>query len=165
MCIRDSLRPGRFDRQVVVPLPEYEERLAILGVHVKGKKFDENIDLEIVAKGTPGMSGADLANLVNEAALSAVRMDRESIQQEDFESARDRILMGQRRESVAMTDSEKEVTAYHEGGHALIATLFANADPVHKVTILPTGQALGVTMQLPEERHAYSQDYLSLIHI
>ena len=123
------LRPGRFDRQVVVPLPEYEERLAILGVHVKGKKFDENIDLEIVAKGTPGMSGADLANLVNEAALSAVRMNRESIQQEDFESARDRILMGQRRESVAMTDSEKEVTAYHEGGHALIATLFANADP------------------------------------
>ena len=154
------LRPGRFDRQVVVPLPEYEERLAILGVHVKGKKFDENIDLEIVAKGTPGMSGADLANLVNEAALSAVRMNRESIQQEDFESARDRILMGQRRESVAMTDSEKEVTAYHEGGHALIATLFANADPVHKVTILPTGQALGVTMQLPEERHAYSQDYI-----
>ena len=154
------LRPGRFDRQVVVPLPEYEERLAILGVHVKGKKFDENLDLEIVAKGTPGMSGADLANLVNEAALSAVRMNRESIQQEDFESARDRILMGQRRESVAMTDSEKEVTAYHEGGHALIATLFANADPVHKVTILPTGQALGVTMQLPEERHAYSQDYI-----
>ena len=114
----------------------------------------------MVAKGTPGMSGADLANLVNEAALNAVRMDRESITQEDFEAARDRILIGQRRDSVAMTDREKEVTAYHEGGHALIATLFPNSDPVHKVTILPTGQALGITMQLPEERHAYSQDYI-----
>ena len=154
------LRPGRFDRQVVVPLPEFEERSAILAVHAKDKSIDPNIDLETVAKGTPGMSGADLANLVNEAALNAVRMDRESITQEDFEAARDRVLMGQRRESVAMTDREKEVTAYHEGGHALIATLFANADPVHKVTILPTGQALGVTMQLPEERHSYSQDYI-----
>ena len=154
------LRPGRFDRQVVVPLPEYEERSAILAVHAKDKSIDPNIDLETVAKGTPGMSGADLANLVNEAALNAVRMDRESVTQEDFEAARDRVLMGQRRDSVAMTDREKEVTAYHEGGHALIATLFANADPVHKVTILPTGQALGVTMQLPEERHSYSQDYI-----
>ena len=154
------LRPGRFDRQVVVPLPEFEERSAILAVHIKDKTASEDIDLDTVAKGTPGMSGADLANLVNEAALNAVRMDREAITQDDFEAARDRILMGQRRESVAMTDQEKEVTAYHEGGHALIATLFANADPVHKVTILPTGQALGVTMQLPEERHAYSQDYI-----
>lgn len=154
------LRPGRFDRQVVVPLPESEERCAILAVHIKDKAASKDIDLATVAKGTPGMSGADLANLVNEAALNAVRMDRESIIQDDFEMARDRILMGQRRESVAMTDREKEVTAYHEGGHALIATLFANADPVHKVTILPTGQALGVTMQLPEERHSYSQDYI-----
>ena len=154
------LRPGRFDRQVVVPLPEFGERSAILKVHVLDKKVDESIDLDTVAKSTPGMSGADLANLVNEAALHAVRSDRESITQADFEAARDRVLMGQRRESVAMTDREKEVTAYHEGGHALIATLFAHADPVHKVTILPTGQALGVTMQLPEERHAYSQDYL-----
>lgn len=154
------LRPGRFDRQVVVPLPEFEERAAILRVHAQDKKVDENIDLDTVAKGTPGMSGADLANLVNEAALHAVRSDRESISQADFEAARDRVLIGQRRESVAMTDREKEVTAYHEGGHALIATLFAHADPVHKVTILPTGQALGVTMQLPEERHAYSQDHL-----
>ena len=154
------LRPGRFDRQVVVPLPESEERSAILTVHAKDKSIDENIDLDLVAKGTPGMSGADLANLVNEAALNAVRMDRDSITQEDFEAARDRILIGQRRDSVAMTDREKEVTAYHEGGHALIATLFANSDPVHKVTILPTGQALGITMQLPEERHAYSQDYI-----
>ena len=154
------LRPGRFDRQVVVPLPEFEERAAILRVHVQDKEVDESIDLDTLAKGTPGMSGADLANLVNEAALHAVRSDRESISQADFEAARDRVLMGQRRESVAMTDREREVTAYHEGGHALIATLFAHADPVHKVTILPTGQALGVTMQLPEERHTYSQDYI-----
>ena len=154
------LRPGRFDRQVVVPLPEFGERSAILKVHVLDKKVDESVDLDTLAKSTPGMSGADLANLVNEAALHAVRSDRESITQADFEAARDRVLMGQRRESVAMTDREKEMTAYHEGGHALIATLFAHADPVHKVTILPTGQALGVTMQLPEERHAYSQDYL-----
>ncbi len=154
------LRPGRFDRQVVVPLPEYSERLAILRVHSKDKKTDEDLEFETLAKGTPGMSGADLANLVNEAALHAVRRDAESIGQTDFEAARDRVLMGQRRESVAMTERERQVTAYHEGGHALIATLFANADPVHKVTILPTGQALGVTMQLPEERHAYSQEYI-----
>ena len=143
-----------------MPLPEFEERSEILAVHIKDKSASEEIDLDTVAKGTPGMSGADLANLVNEAALNAVRMDREAIVQDDFEMARDRILMGQRRESVAMTDREKEITAYHEGGHALIATLFANADPVHKVTILPTGQALGITMQLPEERHSYSQDYI-----
>ena len=154
------LRPGRFDRQVVVSLPEYSERLAILRVHSKDKKTDDDLQFETLAKGTPGMSGADLANLVNEAALHAVRRESESIGQIDFEAARDRVLMGQRRESVAMTEREREVTAYHEGGHALIATLFANADPVHKVTILPTGQALGVTMQLPEERHAYSQEYI-----
>ncbi|WP_420623116.1 ATP-dependent zinc metalloprotease FtsH [Candidatus Poriferisodalis sp.] len=154
------LRPGRFDRQVVVPLPEYSERLAILAVHSKDKKTDEDVQFETLAKGTPGMSGADLANLVNEAALHAVRRESETIAQIDFEAARDRVLMGQRRESVALTEHEREVTAYHEGGHALIATLFPHADPVHKVTILPTGQALGVTMQLPEERHAYSQNYI-----
>ena len=154
------LRPGRFDRQVVVPLPEYSERLAILAVHSKDKKTDDDVQFEALAKGTPGMSGADLANLVNEAALHAVRRDSESIGLTDFEAARDRVLMGQRRESVALTEREREVTAYHEGGHALIATLFPHADPVHKVTILPTGQALGVTMQLPEERHAYSQEYI-----
>ena len=154
------LRPGRFDRQVVVPLPEYSERLAILAVHSKDKKTDDDVQFETLAKGTPGMSGADLANLVNEAALHAVRRESETIAQLDFEAARDRVLMGQRRESVALTEHEREVTAYHEGGHALIATLFPHADPVHKVTILPTGQALGVTMQLPEERHAYSQDYI-----
>ncbi len=154
------LRPGRFDRQVVVPLPEYSERLAILKVHSKDKKTDDDVQFETLAKGTPGMSGADLANLVNEAALHAVRRESESIGLADLEAARDRVLMGQRRESVALTEREREVTAYHEGGHALIATLFPHADPVHKVTILPTGQALGVTMQLPEERHAYSQDYI-----
>ena len=154
------LRPGRFDRQVVVPLPEYSERLAILAVHSKDKKTNEDVQFETLAKGTPGMSGADLANLVNEAALHAVRRDSESIAQVDFEAARDRVMMGQRRESVALTEHERKVTAYHEGGHALIATLFPHADPVHKVTILPTGQALGVTMQLPEERHAYSQNYI-----
>ncbi|WP_423918352.1 ATP-dependent zinc metalloprotease FtsH [Candidatus Poriferisodalis sp.] len=154
------LRPGRFDRQVVVPLPEYSERLAILAVHSKDKKTDDDVQFDTLAKGTPGMSGADLANLVNEAALHAVRRESETIAQLDFEAARDRVLMGQRRESVALTEHEREVTAYHEGGHALIATLFPHADPVHKVTILPTGQALGVTMQLPEERHAYSQNYI-----
>ncbi len=154
------LRPGRFDRQVVVPLPEFSERLAILEVHSKDKKTNPDVQFDTLAKGTPGMSGADLANLVNEAALHAVRRDSESIAQADFEAARDRVLMGQRRESVALTEREREVTAYHEGGHALIATLFPHADPVHKVTILPTGQALGVTMQLPEERHAYSQEYI-----
>jgi len=154
------LRPGRFDRQVVVPLPEYSERLAILNVHCRDKKIEDAINLESLAKSTPGMSGADLANLVNEAALHAVRRGSDVVGLQDFEAARDRVLMGQRRESVAMSDREKEVTAYHEGGHALIATLFPHADPVHKVTILPTAQALGVTMQLPEERHAYTQEYI-----
>jgi cell division protease FtsH len=154
------LRPGRFDRQVIVPLPEFSERLAILKVHCTDKKVEEGLQLDTLAKGTPGMSGADLANLVNEGALHAVRRGADEIGNADFEAARDRVLIGQRRESVAMSDHEREVTAYHEGGHALIATLFTHADPVHKVTILPTGQALGVTMQLPEERHAYSQDYI-----
>lgn len=154
------LRPGRFDRQVVVPLPEFSERLAILQVHCKDKKIAATVELESMAKSTPGMSGADLANLINEAALHAVRHGRHNVTQDDLEAARDRVMMGQRRESVAMTDQERKVTAYHEGGHALLATLLTHADPVHKVTILPTGMALGVTMQLPEERHAYTQDYL-----
>ena len=154
------LRPGRFDRQVVVPLPEYEERLAIIKVHAADKQMGDDVDLGTMAKGTPGMSGADLANLVNEAALHAVRRGGDRIQAIDFENARDRVLMGQRRESVAMTEHEKELTAYHEGGHALLATVLPHADPVHKVTILPTGQALGVTQQLPEERHSYTQSYI-----
>jgi cell division protease FtsH len=155
------LRPGRFDRQVVVPLPEAEERLEILKVHSKDKRVGADVDLEISARGTPGMSGADLANLVNEAALFAVRRGEHEIHEKDFDDARDRVLMGQRRESMALSDEEKEVIAFHEGGHAVLAYVMEHADPVHKVTILPTGMALGVTQQLPlEERHIYQRPYI-----
>ena len=155
------LRPGRFDRQVVVPLPESDDRRQILDVHVRHKKLSPSVDLNLVARGTPGMSGADLANLVNEAALTAVRRGSKVVEMHDFEDARDRVLMGQRRESMVLSDREKEITAYHEAGHALCAALLPNADPVHKVTILPRGMALGVTQQLPEEeKHSYSQEYL-----
>ena len=154
------LRPGRFDRQVVVPLPEYEERLAILKVHSRDKRMGNDVDLGTMAKGTPGMSGADLANLVNEAALFAVRRGARVIERIDFESARDRVMMGARRESMVLTAEEKRATAYHEGGHAVLATVLPFADPVHKVTILPTGMALGVTQQMPEERHSYSKEYI-----
>ncbi|TAN25395.1 MAG: ATP-dependent metallopeptidase FtsH/Yme1/Tma family protein [Actinomycetota bacterium] len=155
------LRPGRFDRQIVVPLPDLEERLPILKVHCKGKKIASDVDLSVVARGTPGMSGADLANLVNEAALYAVRRSSPEIHMEDFEEARDRVLMGQRRDSLVLSDEEKERVAYHEGGHAVLAYVLPNADPVHKVSILPTGLALGVTQQLPlEERHIYPKEYI-----
>ncbi len=155
------LRPGRFDRQVVVPLPDLEERLPILQVHCKDKRLSDDVDLQVIARGTPGMSGADLANLVNEAALHAVRAGRKEVHMEDFESARDRVLMGQRRESMALSDAEKEIIAYHEGGHAVAAYVLEHADPVHKVTILPSGMALGVTQQLPiEERHIYQMSYI-----
>ncbi len=155
------LRPGRFDRQIVVPLPDLEERLPILKVHCKGKKLSNDVDLAVIARGTPGMSGADLANLVNEAALHAVRRGSEEITMTDFEDARDRVLMGQRRDSMVLSDEEKERVAYHEGGHALLAYVLKYSDPVHKVTILPTGMALGVTQQLPmEERHIYPKEYI-----
>ena len=155
------LRPGRFDRQVVVPLPELDERFAILQVHCKHKRIDPDVDLQVVARGTPGMSGADLSNLVNEAALFAVRGGDSAIHMRHFEMARDRVLMGQRRDSMALSDQEKESVAYHEAGHAVCAAVLPHADPVHKVTILPTGMALGVTQQLPvEERHIYRQDYI-----
>ncbi len=155
------LRPGRFDRQIVVPLPGLEERLPILQVHSKDKRMADDVELSVIARGTPGMSGADLANLVNEAALFAVRRGAKEVHMDDFESARDRILMGQRRESMALSNSEKEVIAYHEGGHAVLAYALEHADPVHKVTILPSGMALGVTQQLPiEERHIYTQPYI-----
>jgi cell division protease FtsH len=155
------LRPGRFDRQIVVPLPDLEERLPILQVHSKDKRMAPDVDLSVIARGTPGMSGADLANLVNEAALFAVRRGAKEVHMDDFESARDRVLMGQRRESMALSGSEKEVIAYHEGGHAVLAYALEHADPVHKVTILPSGMALGVTQQLPiEERHIYTQPYI-----
>jgi cell division protease FtsH len=155
------LRPGRFDRQIVVPLPDLEERLPILQVHCKGKRMNSDVDLTVVARGTPGMSGADLANLVNEAALHAVRRGSLDIAMQDFESARDRVLLGQRRESMVLSDAEKERIAYHEGGHAVLAYVLEHADPVHKVTILPTGMALGVTHQLPmEERHIHPRQYI-----
>jgi cell division protease FtsH len=155
------LRPGRFDRQIVVPLPDLEERLPILQVHCKDKKMAPDVDLELVARGTPGMSGADLANLVNEAALHAVRTGSDQVTMADFEAARDRVIMGQRRESMALSEDEKERVSYHEGGHAVLAYVLPHADPVHKVTILPTGMALGVTQQLPmEERHIYPRNYI-----
>ena len=155
------LRPGRFDRQVVVPFPEMDDREAILAVHIRHKKLSPSVDLALVARGTPGMSGADLANLVNEAALTAVRRGSKIVEMRDFEDARDRVLMGQQRDSMVLSDREKEITAYHEAGHALCAALLPNADPVHKVTILPRGMALGVTQQLPEEeKHSYSKEYL-----
>ena len=153
------LRPGRFDRQIVVPLPEYEERKAILEVHARDKRIGPDVDLGTMAKATPGMSGADLANLVNEAALVAVRRGSKVIERIDFENARDRVVLGARRESLVMTADEKRATAYHEGGHALLATVLPHGDPLHKVTILPRGMALGVTWSLPQERHTYSKEY------
>ncbi len=155
------LRPGRFDRQVVVPLPELSDRRAILAVHAKGKSLADDVDFDVFARGTPGMSGADLANLINEAALIAVRENFDAISAGHLEAARDRTIMGQKRESMALTESEKEAIAFHEAGHALCAALLPTADPLHKVTIIPSGMALGMTMQLPEEeRHIYRQDYI-----
>jgi cell division protease FtsH len=153
------LRPGRFDRQIVVPLPEFEERLAILKVHSRDKRMGPDVDLDTMAKATPGMSGADLANLVNEAALFAVRRSSANIERLDFENARDRVVMGARRESLVLNPEEKRATAIHEGGHAVLATVLPHSDPLHKVTILPRGMALGVTWTLPEERHTYSREY------
>jgi cell division protease FtsH len=153
------LRPGRFDRQIVVPLPEFGERRAILDVHARDKRMGSDVDLDIMAKATPGMSGADLANLVNEAALVAVRRGSKQIERIDFENARDRVVLGAMRESLVMTAEERRATAYHEGGHALLATVLPHGDPLHKVTILPRGMALGVTWSLPQERHTYSKEF------
>jgi cell division protease FtsH len=155
------LRPGRFDRQVVIPLPTQRERTAILKVHSQGKPLGPDVDLDVVARGTPGFSGADLANLVNEAAIFAVRAGREVITAVDFSEARDRILLGRRDSSNALLPDEKRAVAVHEGGHALVAAISEHGDPVAKVTILPAGQALGVTEQLPiDERHLYTEGYL-----
>ncbi len=155
------LRPGRFDRQIVIPLPSQEERLAILKVHTKGKRLAADVDLKVLARGTPGFSGADLANLTNEAALFAVRRGRKEITAEDFEDARDRVIMGRKRESMAISEEEKAVIAVHEAGHALLAHILPHADPLHKVTILPMGMALGSTHQLPmEEKHIYQREYI-----
>jgi cell division protease FtsH len=155
------LRPGRFDRQILVPLPTQEERVEILRVHFRDKKISPDVDIDVIARGTPGMSGADLANLVNEAALFAVRRGENEIHRDDFDSARDRVLMGLKR-PIMMNDEEKTLTAYHEGGHAVAAYVLPDADPVHKVTILPTGMALGMTQQLPtEERYSHNKRFLS----
>jgi cell division protease FtsH len=155
------LRPGRFDRQVVIPLPTQRERRAILEVHSKGKKIGADVDIDVVARGTPGFSGADLANLVNEAAIYAVRAGRDTLTAVDFSEARDRILLGRRESSNALLPDEKRAVAVHESGHALVAALSTHGDPIAKVTILPAGQALGVTEQLPvDERHLYSEGYL-----
>ncbi|MEX2626934.1 MAG: ATP-dependent zinc metalloprotease FtsH [Ilumatobacteraceae bacterium] len=153
------LRPGRFDRQIVVPLPEYDERRAILDVHCRDKRMGTDVDLETIARATPGMAGADLANLVNEAALIAVRRSSKEIERIDFENARDRVVLGASRESLILNAEEKRATAYHEGGHALLSTVLPHGDPLHKVTILPRGMALGVTWSLPQERHTYSKEY------
>jgi cell division protease FtsH len=155
------LRPGRFDRQVVIPLPTLAERKAILQVHCRDKKLGPDVDLVVVARGTPGFSGADLANLANEAAIFAVRAGRDVLTAADFDDARDRILLGRREGSNVLLPEEKHAVAIHEAGHAIVAALSDHADPVAKVTILPAGQALGVTQQLPLiERHLYGEDYL-----
>ena len=155
------LRPGRFDREIVIPLPNLAERAAILEVHARGKKLSPEVDLRVVARGTPGFSGADLANLVNESAIVAVRAGRDTLTPEDFEEARDRIILGRREATNALLPGEKRSVAIHEAGHALVAALSDTADPVAKVTILPAGQALGITEQLPvDERHLYPESFL-----
>ncbi len=145
------LRPGRFDREIVVPLPDLRERLPILAVHSKNKKLSDDVSLEVVARGTPGMSGADLANLVNEAALHAVRENRQEIRMIDFERARDRVTLGQERATMVLSDSEKRRIAFHESGHAVLAYVLPKTDPLHKITIIPRGMALGVTWTLPSD--------------
>ncbi len=155
------LRPGRFDRRVTVALPDLKGRDAILNVHTKKVPLSENVELNVLARGTPGFSGADLSNLVNEAALTAARSNKTKVESEDFETAKDKVLMGTERKSLMLNEKETVVTAYHEAGHTLVAKMLPKADPVHKVTIIPRGRALGVTQQLPEEdRHSYSKNYV-----
>ena len=155
------LRPGRFDRRVVVARPDVRGREEILAVHTRKIPINDDVDLSILARGTPGFSGADLANMVNEAALLAARQNRKSVLMYDFELAKDKVLMGAERKSMILTDEEKKNTAYHEGGHALVAAKVPHADPLHKVTIIPRGMALGVTMQLPiDDKHTYDRVYL-----
>ncbi|HPA40127.1 MAG TPA: AAA family ATPase, partial [Phenylobacterium sp.] len=155
------LRPGRFDRQVVVPNPDVGGRERILRVHMKNVPLAADVDVKTIARGTPGFSGADLANLVNEAALMAARKNRRMVLHRDFEDAKDKVMMGAERRSMAMSEDEKRLTAYHEGGHALVALTVPSADPVHKATIVPRGRALGMVMQLPEGDR-YSMDYVQM---
>ncbi|HEX3582834.1 MAG TPA: ATP-dependent zinc metalloprotease FtsH, partial [Thermoanaerobaculia bacterium] len=155
------LRPGRFDRRVVVDLPDLKGREGILRVHTRNIPLAEDVDLPIIARGTPGFSGADIANLVNEAALNAARYDKKKVQMVDFEFAKDKVLMGVERKSMMMSDREKRNTAYHESGHTIVAAMLPAADPLHKVTIIPRGRALGLTQQLPtEDKYSYSKRYL-----
>ncbi len=155
------LRPGRFDRQVVVPLPDVKGREKILEVHARKTPLAEDVDFAVIARGTPGFSGADIENLVNESVLYAARFDKEKVNMSDFEFAKDKVLMGTERKSMVISDAEKRNTAYHESGHALVARMLPGTDPIHKVTIIPRGQALGVTQQLPvDEKHTYPREFL-----
>ncbi len=155
------LRPGRFDRQVVVPPPDIKGRQGILSVHTRKTPLDDSVDLEVLSRGTPGFTGADLENLVNEAALLAARKDKVKIEADDFEQAKDKVMMGAERKSMIISPEEKRNTAYHEAGHALIAKLLPGTDPIHKVTIIPRGRSLGLTQQLPiDEKHTYPKEYL-----
>ncbi len=158
------LRPGRFDRQIVVDRPDVKGREGILKVHTRNIPLSENVNLEVIAKGTPGLAGADLANLVNEAALLAARKNKKKVEYIDFEEAKDKVMMGMERKSLIISEEEKKTTAYHEIGHVLVARMIPEADPVHKVTIIPRGRALGVTSYLPiDEKHTYSKEYLEAI--
>ncbi|HXW18181.1 MAG TPA: ATP-dependent zinc metalloprotease FtsH, partial [Candidatus Acidoferrales bacterium] len=155
------LRPGRFDRRVVVPRPDVKGREEILRVHTRKVPIADDVDLSVIARGTPGFSGADLANLVNESALWAARQNRKTVTMADFEMSKDKVLMGVERKSMILSDEEKKNTAYHEAGHALVAAMTPGADPLHKVTIIPRGMALGVTMQLPiDDKHTYTKEFL-----
>ncbi len=155
------MRPGRFDRQIVVPVPDVRGREEILKVHTRKTPLSEEVDLSIIARGTPGFTGADLENLVNEAALLAARKGKDKVGMDDFEEAKDKVLMGVERKSMIISEDEKRNTAYHEAGHTLVAKLLPGTDPIHKVTIIPRGRALGLTQQLPlDEKHTYSKDYL-----
>jgi cell division protease FtsH len=155
------LRPGRFDRQVVVPHPDVKGRLEIINVHIKKIPLDDNVKLEVLARGTPGFSGADLANLINEAALNAARQSKTKVEMIDFEDAKDKVMMGKERKSMILSEDEKNNTAHHEAGHALVAKLTPGTDPLHKVSIIPRGMALGITQQLPiDDRYTYSREYI-----
>jgi cell division protease FtsH len=155
------LRPGRFDRQVVVPVPDLKGREGILKVHLKEKLVDDGVDIPVLARGTPGFTGADIENMVNEAALMAARRGKDKVDMVDFEDAKDKVLMGTERKSMIISDKEKKITAYHEAGHTLVAKLIPDSDPIHKVTIIPRGRALGLTQQLPiDEKHTYPKNYL-----
>jgi cell division protease FtsH len=155
------LRPGRFDRQITVHLPTQEHRQQILKIHSQNKKISDDVDLEEIARSTPGFSGADLQNLLNEAALIAARYKRKAVEQQDIDQARDKVMMGLKREGIRLTDHEKKLLAYHEAGHAVVAAVLSNTDPIHKVTVIPRGKAMGVTMQMPDkEKYLYEKKYM-----